>query len=98
MKASAKKTQERIDYKVEVTHAKEIKDGVVAFDMKVNGVTIYGMFYREYTTKEGKEGDMISFPSQKADNGNYYSHAWFPVSNDLKMDIVKQLAHMLESN
>lgn len=94
MKGSAK-TTDKIDYTVKVIKAKEIKEGTVAFDMKVNGVTIYGCFYREYTTKEGKEGTMISFPSYKADNGNYYSHAWFPVSNELKDDIVKQLEGMV---
>jgi len=92
MKASAKN---KVEYKVEVTRAKEIQDGVVAFDMSVNGVTIYGCFYREYTTKEGKEGTMISFPSQKSNNGNYYNHAFFPISNALKEDIVNQLSNML---
>lgn len=98
MKGSAQKQQEvakKIDYVVEVSRAHAISDTVVMFDLVANGVTIYGMVYREYKTKEGKDGTMISFPSKKADNGKYYSHAWFPISNEVKEVIVSQLEKMI---
>lgn len=96
MKGTTKKTDDKkIAYEVEVLKAKEVKDGVVAFDMKVNGVTLYGCWYREYINKEGKEGTMISFSSYKANNGEYYNHAWFPISNELKLDIIDKIATKL---
>lgn len=93
MKGSSKKAED--SYNVEVTKAKEIKDGVVAFDMTVNDVSIYGCFYREYTTKDGKDGTLISFPSYKGTNGKYYSYAWFPISKEIKESIIDQLEKLV---
>jgi len=90
MKGS-KKNETKVTYEVEVTRAKEIKDGTVAFDMNVNGVSISGCFYREYTNKEGKEGSLISFPSEKGKDDKYYNKAWFPISKEVKASIVSQL-------
>lgn len=93
-KTTAKETN--VTYEAEVTRAKEIKDGTVAFDMKVNGVTIYGCFYREYTSKEGKEGTMISLPSQKSEkDGKYYNHVFFPISKEMKDNIIAQLEKLV---
>lgn len=93
MKKSNEK--QKINYEVEVTRAKEIKAGTVVFDMIANGVTIYSCFYKEYKTKDGKDGTLISFPSQKGNDGKYYSHAWFPVSNEVKELIIKQLEDLV---
>lgn len=90
MKGSTKKENTQ-NYDVKVTRAKEIKEGQVAFDMVVNGVTIYGCWYREGKGKDGNEYQIISFPSQKADNGKYYNHCWFKIEDSLKEDIVAQL-------
>lgn len=102
MAISAKKTEEKkedVTYNVEVTRAKDFtKEGgqrTISFDMKVNGITIYGMWYREYVKKEGGVGSMISFPSQKGNDGNYYNHAWFPISKDLQTDIEEKVAAVL---
>lgn len=86
---------EKINYIVEVTRAKEIKEGRVVFDAKVNGISISGLSYQEYKTKDGAEGSLISMPSQKGKDGNYYNICWFPVSKELKENIVAQLENLL---
>lgn len=84
----------KVEYTVEVTRAKETKEGTVAFDMTVNGVKIYGCWYNEYKTKEGKDGVMLSFPSYKAGD-KYYSHCWFPISKELKDNIIAQIEKLV---
>ena len=87
-------SQESKKYDVKVIRAREVKEGSVAFDMEVNGISIYGCWYNEYKTKEGKEGTMISFPSYK--NGDkYYNHVWFQISKELKEDIVTQIEKLV---
>lgn len=81
-------------YDVKVTRAKEFDNGNVTFDMVVNGVTVYGCWYRE-GEKDGKEYQMISFPSQKGKDGKYYSHAWFKIEDDVKSDIIAQLQKLV---
>ena len=89
-----KSSQESKQFEVKVTRAREVKEGSVAFDMEVNGITVYGCWYNEYKTKEGKDGTMISFPSYK--NGDrYYNHVWFPISKELKDDIVAQIEKLV---
>ena len=95
MKGSTKKENESVSgYDVKVTRAKEIKDGQVVFDMVVNGVTIYGCWYRE-GNKNGKDYTMISFPSQKGSNENYYNHCWFKIENVVKANIIEQLQSLV---
>lgn len=94
MKGSTKK-EDSLQYDVKVTRAKEVKEGQVVFDMVVNGITIYGCWYREGTSKKGKEYQMISFPSQKSDNGNYYNHCWFKIDDDTQKNIVDQLQKLV---
>ena len=55
--------------------AKENECSIV-FDMKVNGVTIYGCWYRTGSDKKGEDYEMVSFPSQKGKDGKYYNHAY----------------------
>ena len=68
---------------IEVLRAKDFtKDDAkenecsIVFDMKVNGVTIYGCWYRTGSDKKGEDHEMVSFPSQKGKNGKYYNHAY----------------------
>lgn len=82
-------------YEVEVLRAKEFDSGAVTFDLRVNGVTIYGMWYREYTNKEGEPGTMISYPATKGKDDKYYNIAWFPISLELKEEIIKQLEKLV---
>lgn len=94
MKGSTKNTESQA-YDVKVTRAKEIKEGQVVFDMVVNGVTIYSCWYREGKDKNGKDYTLISFPSQKGDNGKYYNHCWFKIEDDIKDEIVAQLQKLV---
>lgn len=77
-----------------VTRAHDFsKDGKtsIAFDMKVNGVTIYGCWYRE-GEKDGKEWSMVNFPSRQDEKtGKYYSHAYVELSQDQIDDIAAQI-------
>lgn len=85
-----------VEYSVEVLKAMEVKEGKVIFDMKVNDcVTIYSCWYNEYKTKEGKDGTMLSFPSYKGTDGNYYNYVWFPISTELKNDIIAQIEELV---
>ena len=68
---------------IEVLRAKDLtKDDAkenecsIVFDMKVNGVTIYGCWYRTGSDKKGEDYEMVSFPSQKGKDGKYYNHAY----------------------
>lgn len=94
MKGSTKKTETQ-NFDVKVTRAKEVNEGQVVFDMVVNGVTIYGCWYREGKNKNGEDYTMVSFPSQKADNGKYYNHCWFKIDDSLKEEIVAQLQKLV---
>lgn len=95
MKKSTNETKTtKVKYTVEVTRAKEVSDGRVAFDMKVNGVTIYGCWYIE-GEKDGKEYTIINLPQTKGKDGKYYSIAWFPMSKEIKGNIIEQLEKMV---
>ena len=98
MKGAEKK--EKIEYDVKVLRAKDFTeksklDTNVAFDMEVNGIKIYGCWLKEGTSKDGKDYSVISLPSQKGKDGNYYSVAWFPISKELTKEIREQIANML---
>ena len=93
MKGSTKKETAN-NYDVKVTYAKEVKEGSVVFDMVVNGVTIYGCWYRE-GEKDGEEYQIVNFPSQKGKDDNYYNIAWFKIDDELKADIIAQLQKLV---
>ena len=79
---------------IKVTRAKDFsKDDntAIAFDMVVNGVTIYGCYYRE-GTKNGKDYAMVAFPSRKDDKtGKYYNHACVKLSDADVENIASQI-------
>lgn len=96
MKGSQKKTNEaKREYDCVVTRAKEIKEGTVAFDMEVNGVKVYGCWYKEGTNKDGKEYQIVSLPQKKGKDGVYYSIVWFPMSKEVKESIIAQLQKLV---
>lgn len=96
VKSTAKKTEKKVDYKVEVTRAKEIKAGTISFDIKVNDVSIYGCWYRAgISEKTKKEYEIVSFPQVKGKDEKYYNVAWFPMSAEVKADIIKQLGELI---
>ena len=80
------KKEETIKNVIKVTRGHVFDDGTVAFDMEVNGVSIYNS-----TLREGKNGQFVSFPSRKAKDGKYYSHVYVKLSEEDVADIIEQL-------
>ena len=96
----AEKKEKRVDYVVNVLRAKDFTeksklDTNVAFNMEVNGIKIYGCWLKEGTGKDGKEYSLISLPSKKGKDENYYSVVWFPISEELTKEIREQIVKML---
>ena len=96
----AEKKEKRVEYVVKVLRAKDFTekskiDTNVAFDMEVNGIKIYGCWLKEGTSKNEKDYSVVSLPSQKGKDGNYYSVAWFPISKELTKEIREQIVNML---
>ena len=60
---------------IQVANVKEWNDDNITFTLIVNGVSIYGC-----RIVEGKNGDFVSFPSRKGNDGKYYSHAYIKLS------------------
>ena len=85
-------------YNVQVTRAHFIKneelEQVIGFDMKVNGINIYGAIYRSGTSKKNKEYELISFPAREGTGkhkGKYFNHVYFPINDNLLNEIKDQL-------
>lgn len=94
-KAEAEKTA---DLAIEVSRVKDFSDEkgtCIAFDMQVNGVTIYGCYYREGKQKDGKDYSMVAFPSRKGADGKYYKHAYVKLSEADVDNISKQIEALL---
>lgn len=89
--------QERTVFNCKVTRVRETQNGAIYFDMEVNGVCISELRYVEYKTKEGKDGQMISFPSyQSKKNQKWYNYVWFPISKELRESIEVQISDLLD--
>lgn len=86
-------------YTVNVTRAKDFtKDGgktVIGFDMTVNGIQIYGCWYRVATNKQGEDFASVSFPSHKGADDKYYNYAWFNISETVLTAIEKQIEALI---
>lgn len=95
-KTETKKEAQELTIKVTRAHDFS-KDGKtsIAFDMEVNGVTIYGCWYRE-GEKDGEEWSIVNFPSRQDEkSGKYYSHAYVKLTQDQVDEIAKQLENLL---
>lgn len=89
--------QERTVFDCKVTRVRETQNGAIYFDMTVNGVCISELRYVEYKTKEGKDGQMVSFPSyQSKKNQKWYNYVWFPISKELRESIEVQISDLLD--
>ena len=86
MNIKTKKSEAAVKNVIKVTRGHVFDDGSVAFDMEVNGVSIYNC-----TLREGKNGQFVSFPSRKAKDGKYYSHCYVKLSEEDTKSIVEQL-------
>ena len=97
-KAKAAEAEKTAAHEIEVTRTHDFSnddDTCIAFDMTVNGVTIYGCYYREGTDKNGKEYAMVAFPSRKGSDGKYYKHAFVKLSDADIDNISKQIETLL---
>ena len=97
-KASEAEKTDVVTYDIKVTRAKDFtKDDktAIAFDMIVNGITIYNCWYLE-CVKDDKPYEMISFPSRKDESsGKYYNHVFFHINAKMTEDIAKQIEQLL---
>lgn len=88
----------RSNLNIEVTRAhvfvnKKAKKETTFFDMKVNGVSIYGC-----TLVDGKKGTFVSFPSYKGSNDKYYNYAWVELSEEDIEHIQDLVSYALEDD
>lgn len=96
MAIKTKKEETPKDHEIEVTRATAFKNGNIGFDMLVNDVKIYGCIYVQGKNKKGEDYAFVSFPSRKADDGNYYNHAYVKLSEKDEDTIEKALEAMVE--
>ena len=101
MAITKKKTEDTQDkaqelrFEVKVTRAKECENGNISFDMTVNGITIYGCFYKTFQRKDGSgEFAVIDFPQKKVGD-KWLNIAWFQITKPVLEDIEKQLESLL---
>lgn len=99
-KQDSKATEEAKALTIKVTRARDFtNDGVdgcsIAFDMIVNGVTIYGCWYREGKNKNKEDYAMVAFPSRKADDGKYYNYAYVKLTDADVENISKQIEELI---
>lgn len=96
-KKNTKADAQGVEYKVSIKRAREFDNGI-ALDLIVNGVNIYGCWYRTYEDREkpGEEKSFIAFPSRKGSDGKYYQHAWFPIDDELLAEIEKKIEAALD--
>ena len=93
----AKKEQPKQEcaYEIEVTRAKDAKTAIM-FDMKVNGVMIYGCSYKTLHRKDdGSEFAKIGFPSRQGSDGNWYNNVYFKITDEMIDTIEKGLDALL---
>lgn len=74
----------------EVSRVIMFQSGTVAFNLTVNGITIYGC-----RVVEGKNGDFISFPQQKGRDNKYYNIVFVPISNEDSNKILAEVERQL---
>lgn len=91
------RNSEKTEYKIEVVRAYEFDDEHVAFDMVVNGITIYGCNWIEGTNKKGELYEFVAFPSKKGKDDKYYNHVWFAIDDELLDEIGTQIEKLLKA-
>lgn len=75
-------------FSVNKTHI--FDNGGVTFDMTVNGINIYGC-----RVVESNNGDFISLPQRKGNDGKYYSIVWARFSEQDTKDILAEVEKQL---
>ena len=101
IKKGTRKEVKAVDHEIKVLRAHDMSgdNGVtIAFDVEVNGVIIYGCFWREGIDSKGNDYEMVSFPSQKsAKDGKYYKHAYVAFSDADKDAIQKGIESVIDA-
>lgn len=88
-KPNSKKTLEISSFRV--MRVRTLDSGSVSFDMKLNGINIYGCFVVE----SAKYGDFISFPQRKGRDGKYYSIVWANLDKEDTTAILQEVERIL---
>lgn len=85
--------EEVLLFDAQVLRAKDFGDKGIALDLKLNGVTVYGCWYREYEDRKnpGDKKAFISFPSRKGNDGKYYNYAYIKIDDHMLQEIEKQI-------
>lgn len=73
-----------------VKRTKVWDNGGVTADIEFNGVTIYGC-----RVVEGENGDFISFPSRKGNDGKYYSYAYIHLGESEMKAIIEEIERQI---
>lgn len=92
--------KQAVNHEIKVLRAHDMSgaEGVtIAFDVEVNGVSIYGCFWREGVDKTGKDYEMVSFPSHKGKDGKYYKYAYVNFSDADKDAIQKGIESVMDA-
>lgn len=95
---NAKKEEKQVtdlQYSVRVFRASCYTENSFAFDMEVNGIKIYGCWYKQGKSKTGNDYAFVDFPARKGKDGNYYNVVFFPISKELQQDIARQIESLL---
>lgn len=83
-------------YTYTISKVKEVTDTMVAFNININGVNIYGMKVVKYKSKKtGEMGMMVAFPTRKGSDGKYYNECSFPMSKEMSEDIIAKVLEAL---
>ena len=95
-----KKTEDAQALVIEVLRAKDFseegKEGCsISVDLKINGVTIYGCWYREGKDKKGEDYQMVSFPSHQGKDKKYYNYAYVKLQQSDVDFICKEIEKLL---
>lgn len=95
MKKTSKKVESKEIETLEVSDwdvlsVRETKKGFVFFNLKLNGITIYGC-----KVIESDKGDFISFPSYKGTDDKYYSHVYARLDDMLVQEIIAEIEKQL---
>lgn len=73
-----------------VTRAHQFANGGETFDVRLNGITIYGC-----RLVDGKNGTFVSFPSRQGKDGKWYSYVYAVLDDQTVEDICTQVAGLL---
>lgn len=88
----ARKNMALRDFAVKRAHCGTTQDGKtwILADLELNGLTVYGV--RVVT---GKNGDFLSFPQRKGQDGKYYSIVYAPLCEEDQDAILKKIEQVL---